>query len=131
LIKIFKHIKLAEKIVSQVVNRTPLMTSRTLDSLSGAKRVIVKCENFQRTGSFKFRGAWNGISHVPSKERDIGIIAHSSGNFAQAVALVAKILHIKATIVMPNNATPSKIAATRGYGAEVVLCGNEPKWQKN
>ena len=102
------------------------MTSRTLDSLTGAKRVIVKCENFQRTGSFKFRGAWNGISRIPSQERDSGIIAHSSGNFAQAVALVAKILHIKATIVMPNNATPAKIAATRGYGAEVVLCGNQP-----
>jgi len=102
------------------------MASRTLDSLTGAKRVIVKCENFQRTGSFKFRGAWNCISHIPSQERERGIIAHSSGNFAQAVALVAKILKIKATIVMPNNATPSKIAATRGYGAEVVLCGNEP-----
>jgi threonine dehydratase len=126
LIKIFKNVKHAEKVVSHVINRTPVMTSRTLDSLSGAKRVIVKCENFQRTGSFKFRGAWNCISHIPSQERERGIIAHSSGNFAQAVALVAKILHIKATIVMPNNATPSKIAATRGYGAEVVLCGNEP-----
>jgi threonine dehydratase len=126
LIKIFKNIKHAEKVVSHVINRTPVMTSRTLDSLSSAKRVIVKCENFQRTGSFKFRGAWNCISHIPSQERERGIIAHSSGNFAQAVALVAKILHIKAIIVMPNNATPSKIAATRGYGAEVVLCGNEP-----
>jgi len=126
LIKIFKNIKHAEKLVSYVANRTPEMTSRTLDSLTGAKRVIVKCENFQRTGSFKFRGAWNGISHIPSKEREMGIIAHSSGNFAQAVALVAKILHIKATIVMPNNATQAKIAATRGYGAEVVLCGNQP-----
>jgi len=102
------------------------MTSRTLDSLTDAKRVIVKCENFQRTGSFKFRGAWNCISHISSQERERGIIAHSSGNFAQAVALVAKILRIKATIVMPNNATPAKIAATRGYGAEVVLCGNQP-----
>ena len=126
MIKIFKNVKHAEKIASHVVNQTPLMTSRTLDSLTGTKRVIVKCENFQRTGSFKFRGAWNGISHIPSQEREKGIIAHSSGNFAQAVALVAKILHIKATIVMPNNATPSKIAATRGYGAEVVLCGNNP-----
>ncbi len=102
------------------------MTSRTLDSLTDAKRVIVKCENFQRTGSFKFRGAWNGISHIPAQERKRGLIAHSSGNFAQAVALVAKILRVKATIVMPNNATPAKIAATRGYGAEVVLCGNQP-----
>ncbi len=126
MINIFKNVKLAEKIVSHVANRTPLMASRTLDSLVSAKRVIVKCENFQRTGSFKFRGAWNCISHIPTQERKYGIIAHSSGNFAQAVALVAKILHIKATIVMPNNATPSKIAATRGYGAEVVLCGNQP-----
>ena len=102
------------------------MTSRTLDSITGAKRVVVKCENFQRTGSFKFRGAWNSISHLTSLERNKGIIAHSSGNFAQAVALVAKILKTKATIVMPNNATPSKIQATQGYGAEIVLCGNDP-----
>ena len=102
------------------------MTSRTLDSITGAKRVIVKCENFQRTGSFKFRGAWNCISHIPVDERNKGLIAHSSGNFAQAVALVATILQLKATIVMPNNATPSKIQATRGYGAEVLLCGNNP-----
>ncbi|MHA1242261.1 MAG: threonine ammonia-lyase [Promethearchaeota archaeon] len=112
--------------VSDVANRTPLMTSRTLDSTTGAKRIINKCENFQRTGSFKFRGAWNAISHLSSTERGNGIIAHSSGNFAQAVALVAKILQTKATIVMPNNATPSKIQATQGYGAEVVLCGNNP-----
>jgi len=123
---IFKGIKNAAKKVSDVANRTPLMTSRTLDSITGAKRVINKCENFQRTGSFKFRGAWNAISHLSSIERENGIIAHSSGNFAQAVALVAKILHTKATIVMPNNATPSKIQATQGYGAEVVLCGNNP-----
>ncbi len=102
------------------------MTSRTLDSITGAKRVVIKCENFQRTGSFKFRGAWNSISHLASLERKKGIIAHSSGNFAQAVALVAQILQTKATIVMPNNATPSKIQATQGYGAEVVLCGNNP-----
>jgi len=126
LIEIFKGIKNAVKLVSPVANFTPLMTSRTLDSITGAKRVIVKCENFQRTGSFKFRGAWNCISHIPREDREKGIIAHSSGNFAQAVALVATILKLKATIVMPNNATPSKIQATRGYGAEVVLCGNNP-----
>jgi len=102
------------------------MTSRTLDSLTSAKRVVVKCENFQRTGSFKFRGAWNAISLLTSTESKNGIIAHSSGNFAQAVALVAKILHMKATIIMPNNATPSKIKATKEYGAEIVLCGNNP-----
>ena len=102
------------------------MTSRTLDSMTSAKRVIIKCENFQRTGSFKFRGAWNAISRLSSTERENGIIAHSSGNFAQAVALVAKILHMKVTIIMPNNATPSKIQATKEYGAKVVLCGNNP-----
>jgi len=123
---IFKNIKNAVKIVSPVANFTPVMTSRTLDSITGAKRVVIKCENFQRTGSFKFRGAWNCISHIPMEERNKGLIAHSSGNFAQAVALVATILKLKATIVMPNNATPSKIQATRGYGAEVVLCGNDP-----
>ncbi|MBY9014646.1 MAG: threonine/serine dehydratase [Candidatus Lokiarchaeota archaeon] len=122
----FKSIKNAAKAVSDLANKTPIMTSRTLDSITGAKRVVIKCENFQRTGSFKFRGAWNSISHLSSLERENGIITHSSGNFAQAVALVAKILHMKATIVMPNNATPSKIQATQGYGAEVVLCGNNP-----
>jgi len=125
-IKIFKNIKNAAKLLSYVAKFTPLMTSRTLDSITGAKRVIVKCENFQRTGSFKFRGAWNCISHIPSDEKEKGIVAHSSGNFGQAVALVATILKLKATIVMPNNASPSKIQATRGYGAEVVLCGNNP-----
>ena len=123
---IFKSIKNAVKVVSDAANKTPIMTSRTLDSITRAKRVIIKCENFQRTGSFKFRGAWNSICHLSSRESEIGIIAHSSGNFAQAVALVAKILHIKATIVMPNNATPSKIQATQDYGAEVVFCGNNP-----
>ena len=123
---IFKNIKNAAKIVSDVANKTPIMTSRTLDYRTLAKRVVVKCENFQRTGSFKFRGAWNSISRLFPRERRDGIITHSSGNFAQAVALVAKILHIKATIVMPNNATLSKIQATKGYGAEVVLCGNYP-----
>jgi threonine dehydratase len=126
LIEIFKNIKNAVKLVSQVANVTPLMTSRSLDSITGAEKVIVKCENFQRTGSFKFRGAWNSISHIPISEREKGIIAHSSGNFAQAVALVSSILKIKATIVMPNNATPSKVQATKGYGANVIFCGNNP-----
>jgi len=113
-------------VVSGVANKTPIMTSRTLDSITGAKRVVVKCENFQRTGSFKFRGAWNCISHIPVNIRNKGIIAHSSGNFAQAVALVAKILKLKATIVMPSNANKTKIQATKEYDAEVVYCGNNP-----
>jgi threonine dehydratase len=127
LITIFRNIKNAVKLVSHVANVTPIMTSRTLDSIAGARRVIMKCENFQRTGSFKFRGAWNSISRIPKEEKRKGILAHSSGNFAQAVALVATILKVKATIVMPNNATPSKVQATRGYGAEVVMCGTNPE----
>jgi threonine dehydratase len=102
------------------------MTSRTLNALTQAKRVYIKCENFQRTGSFKFRGAWNAISHLEVEERERGIIAHSSGNHAQAVALVAKILGIKAVIVMPENTSEFKRKATENYGAEIVFCGNKP-----
>lgn len=116
--------KKAYKIISDVANKTSVMQSRTLDAKTNAKRVLVKCENFQRTGSFKFRGAWNCISQIPIDQRKRGIIAHSSGNFAQAVALVAKILSIKATIVMPENATPSKIEATKGYGANIIFSGS-------
>ena len=115
--------KKAYKIISDAANHTPVMKSRTLDAMTNAKRIFVKCENFQRTGSFKFRGAWNCISHIPIRERTKGIIAHSSGNFAQAVALVANILGIKATIVMPENATPSKIEATKAYGAKILFSG--------
>ncbi|MCJ7651423.1 MAG: pyridoxal-phosphate dependent enzyme, partial [Candidatus Lokiarchaeota archaeon] len=115
--------KKAYKIISDVANKTPVMKSRTLDAITNAKRVFVKCENFQRTGSFKFRGAWNCIAQMPNREREEGIIAHSSGNFAQAVALVAKILGAKATIVMPENATPSKIEATKAYGAKILFSG--------
>jgi len=116
-------VKKAYKIISDVANKTPVMKSRTLDAITNAKRVFVKCENFQRTGSFKFRGAWNCIAQMPNREREEGIIAHSSGNFAQAVALVAKILGVKATIVMPENATHSKIEATKDYGAEILFSG--------
>jgi len=114
-------VKKAYKILFKAANQTPVMKSRTLDVLTKSKRVFVKCENFQRTGSFKFRGAWNCISQIPFREREKGIIAHSSGNFAQAVALVANILGISATIVMPKNATTSKIEATKGYGAKILF----------
>jgi len=119
-------VKKAAKLLSYVTNNTPIMTSRTLNSLTGAKQVIIKCENFQRTGSFKFRGAWNGISHIPFDEKAKGLIAHSSGNFAQAVALVCQILNVKSTIVMPENASPSKVTATKDYGADIIFCGSNP-----
>jgi threonine dehydratase len=102
-----------------VANRTPLATSRTVDDRLGA-HVVAKCENLQRTGSFKFRGAYNRLSLVPEEERHRGVLAFSSGNHAQGVALAARLLGIPATIVMPTDAPASKRAATEGYGATVI-----------
>ena len=100
-------------------HRTPVLTSRTVDELTTA-RVFFKCENFQRMGAFKFRGAFNALSQLAPAERARGVVAFSSGNHAQAVALAGRLLGIPATIVMPADAPPVKLAATRGYGAEVV-----------
>jgi threonine dehydratase len=101
-------------------HRTPALTSRTVNERTGAE-VFFKCENLQRMGAFKFRGAYNAMSQLPIDERKRGVVAYSSGNHAQAVALAGKLLGIHATIVMPANAPTVKIEATRGYGAEVVL----------
>ncbi len=103
-----------------VAHRTPVVTSRALDERTGA-RVFLKCENLQRMGAFKFRGAYNTISRLSADARRHGVIAYSSGNHAQAVALVARLLGAPAVIVMPSFAPPPKLAATRGYGAEVVF----------
>jgi threonine dehydratase len=111
--------------VEGVAHRTLMATSGTLDERVGA-RVFLKCENLQRGGAFKFRGAWNAISRLSEAERRRGVIAFSSGNHAQAVALVARLHGIPATIVMPRWVSPLKLAATRGYGAEVVLYGPGP-----
>lgn len=102
-----------------VAHRTPVVGSATLDSLVGAE-VSMKVESFQRTGSFKFRGAYNAISAMSVVERERGVVAFSSGNHAQAVALAAQLHGVPAVILMPDDAPPSKLAATRGYGAEVV-----------
>ncbi|MHA1724595.1 MAG: threonine/serine dehydratase [Promethearchaeota archaeon] len=108
--------------IKNVINKTPVMTSRTLNAMLNAE-VYLKCENFQRIGAFKMRGAYNAISQLTEEEKKRGIIAHSSGNHAQAVALAAKLLGIKATIVMPFTSPKVKVNATRDtYGAEVVLC---------
>lgn len=101
-----------------VAHRTPVLTSTTLDDLVGA-RVFLKAENFQRVGAFKFRGAYNVISRLSADELARGVVAWSSGNHAQAVALAARMLGAPATIVMPSDAPESKVAATRGYGAVV------------
>lgn len=100
--------------------RTPVMTSRILDEEIGAQ-VFFKCENLQRMGAFKFRGAFNALSKFTPAQRQSGVIAFSSGNHAQGIALSARMLGIPATILMPQDAPASKIDATRGYGAEVVI----------
>ena len=102
-----------------VAHRTPVMTSRRLDALLGA-HVVLKCESFQRMGAFKFRGAYNALSRLGSARRPAGVVAYSSGNHAQAVALAASLLGMPATIVMPYDAPASKRDATRDYGGEVV-----------
>jgi threonine dehydratase len=109
----------AAKVLTGIAHKTPVHTSRTLDAKSGAN-VFLKCENFQRVGAFKFRGAYNAMSRLTFEEKRRGVITHSSGNHAQAVALVGTLLDIKTTIVMPMDAPPIKLAATRGYGANVV-----------
>ncbi|MFW9787381.1 MAG: pyridoxal-phosphate dependent enzyme [Candidatus Thorarchaeota archaeon] len=102
---------------------TPVMTSSTIDKMTECQ-VFFKCENFQRVGAFKFRGALNAVSQLTEKERARGVIAHSSGNHAQALALAASLKGVKATIVMPQNSPKVKVDATRGYGAEIVFCEN-------
>jgi threonine dehydratase len=101
-------------------HRTPVLRSRAVDSLLGAE-VFFKCENLQRTGSFKFRGAFSALSRFTEAQRRAGVVAFSSGNPAQAIALSGQLLGIPATIVMPSDTPAMKLTATRGYGAEVVL----------
>jgi threonine dehydratase len=101
-------------------HRTPVLRSRTANAEFGAE-LFFKCENFQRMGAFKFRGAFNALAKLPEPQRRAGVVAFSSGNHAQAVALAARILGMPATIVMPQDAPAAKLAATRGYGGEVIL----------
>ena len=108
----------AERIAGHA-HKTPVVTSRTVDEALGAQ-VFFKCENLQRMGAFKFRGGFNALSRFDAVQRKAGVVAFSSGNHAQAIALSARILGIPATIVMPQDAPAAKIAATRGYGGTVV-----------
>ncbi|MGH3369985.1 MAG: threo-3-hydroxy-L-aspartate ammonia-lyase, partial [Nocardioidaceae bacterium] len=109
----------AAKRIGGIAHRTPVVTSRTLDDLVGAS-VFLKCENFQRAGAFKFRGAYNAVSRLTPEQLARGVAAYSSGNHAQAVALAARLAGTGAVILMPSDAPATKLAATRGYGAEVV-----------
>ncbi len=117
----WKDVLSAAGTLDGIGHRTPVLTSRTLDQRSAAT-VFLKCENFQRTGSFKFRGAFNAVHGLAVEERRHGVITHSSGNFAQALALAAQLSETSATVVMPRDSTPAKIRASQAYGARVVLC---------
>ena len=116
---VYADVEAAAERLAGRAHRTPVLASRTVNERAGAS-VFFKCESFQRTGSFKFRGAYNALSLLPDEQKERGVVAYSSGNHAQAVALAGRLLGTPATIVMPEDAPEVKLAATRGYGAEVV-----------
>jgi len=116
----FKDVQDAAARIQGHAHQTPVMSSRTIDAEIGAQ-LFFKCENLQRTGSFKFRGAFNALSRFDEQQRRGGVVAFSSGNHAQGIALAAALLKMPATIVMPNDAPAAKVAATHGYGATVVF----------
>ncbi|TFG14154.1 threonine/serine dehydratase [Candidatus Thorarchaeota archaeon] len=107
--------------IREHVIKTPVMTSNTINEMTNSE-VFFKCENFQRVGAFKFRGALNAVSQLDEEQKTRGVVTHSSGNHAQALSLAASKLGVKATIVMPSNAPQVKVDATRGYGASIVFC---------
>ena len=115
----FNKIKEAKQRLEGQANVTPVMTSRALNTLLGAE-VYFKCENFQRMGAFKFRGAFNCISQLTDAEKVRGVVAFSSGNHAQAVALVGRMLNIQTTVLMPKNVPTTKLEAAKEYGATVI-----------
>jgi threonine dehydratase len=117
--KLFERIQAAKKRIGGQAHVTPVMTSRTLDRRVGAA-VFLKCENYQRVGAFKFRGAYNAMARLSEQDRRRGVITHSSGNHAQAIALVGRLLGVQTTIVMPKDAPATKRAATAAYGATIV-----------
>ena len=104
-----------------VAHRTPVMTSEAIDDLAG-RQLVFKCENLQKAGAFKFRGAWNAVASLSDEEAERGVCTHSSGNHAQALALAAQMRGIAAHIVMPDNVAPIKLNAVEGYGAAITLC---------
>ena len=115
----FDAVLAAARRLEGVAHRTPVLRSSTIDARLGAQ-IFFKCENLQRGGAFKFRGAYNALASLDAARREAGVIAYSSGNHAQAIALSGRVLSIPTTIVMPDDAPAMKVAATRGYGAEIV-----------
>ena len=116
----YADVEAASARIAGVAHRTPVMTSTTADDALGC-RLFFKCENLQRMGAFKFRGGYNSLSKFTPEQKKTGVVAFSSGNHAQAVALSARLLGIPATIIMPHDAPATKVAATKGYGANVVM----------
>lgn len=116
----FNEVLEAQSRLKGIAHRTPIFTSRTLNNIANAE-VYLKCENIQRAGAFKFRGAYNAISKLTDKEKRWGVITYSSGNHAQAVALVGKILNVKTVVVMPKNSPVIKKDAAKDYGAEIIF----------
>jgi threonine dehydratase len=116
----YEDVAAAAQRIEGVAHRTPVLRSSTVDARLGAQ-LFFKCENFQRMGAFKFRGGYNALARFTPEQRRRGAIAFSSGNHAQAIALAAKLLQMPAVIVMPHDAPAAKLAATRGYGAEVIV----------
>lgn len=117
-------VQAAAKRLVDIAHRTPVLSSRTVNERMNSQ-VFFKCENFQRTGSFKFRGAYNALSQLSKEEKQRGVLTFSSGNHAQATALAGQLLNIPTTIVMPDDAPLVKQKATRGYGAEVIFCNRQ------
>lgn len=116
----YADVEAAAERIRGTAHITPVLTSHIINQKIGA-HVVFKCENLQRSGSFKFRGAYNTLSKLNTEQRKAGVVAFSSGNHAQGVALAARLLEVPATIVMPNDAPAIKIAATRGYGARIIF----------
>lgn len=115
----YQEVAAAAKRIEPYAHKTPVLTSRTANKKLGAE-LFFKCENFQRMGAFKFRGAMNALLQFSDEQKKAGVIAFSSGNHAQAITLAAQLLGIKATIIMPEDAPKAKVDATRGYGAEII-----------
>lgn len=117
---VYEDVVAAAERIQGTAHKTPVMTSRTINRETGAE-LFFKCENLQRMGAFKFRGAFNALSKFDERQRRAGVVTFSSGNHAQAIALSASLLNIPATIIMPHDAPAAKMAATKGYGGNVVI----------
>ncbi len=116
-----EQIQAAHQRIAPYIHRTPLLTNQTLDQITGAT-VFLKCENLQKVGAFKARGAMNAVLSLTADERANGVATHSSGNHGQALAWAARQMGMPAFIVMPSNSPNVKVDAVRGYGAEVIFC---------